>query len=302
MAEPFTAARQSHRLERRAQQGVAGGLGAAFLDSPRGQDFASDFAVFFPHDKHIEIVGQLTPAQERARGVSFVSASFAQQKQEKKEEKKPAENPDKSCSVCHQTYMPTGKSDQEYVTEPPKTLGDAFWLKKGTFKTVPDGHAVCFTCHSQDNADLKPNPMDCGTCHKLAPGALPARFDFDPRVPIAEGLTDRRLLAAWRKRDSSATFRHEGGLHPDLGCTQCHNVTAMNTLDAQTKKMPVLSCGGGGEGCHVTATSEDGGALNVEFDQRKADAKFQCAKCHLIYGREQIPASHAKALEAFKKK
>lgn len=274
-------------------------LGAAFLNSPRGQNFTSDFAVFFPHDKHIEIVGQLVPSHGPARGVSFVAASFAQ---EKKQEQKPAASPDKSCSVCHQTYMPQGTSAEEYVTTPPKTLGDAFWLKKGTFKTVPDTHATCFTCHSQDNTDLKPGPADCGTCHRLAPGALAPRFDFDPQVPVAEGISDRTMLAAWRKRDSSATFRHEGGMHPDLSCMDCHKVTAMDTTDARAKKIPVLTCGGGGAGCHVTATSDDGGALNVEFDQRKADAKFQCTKCHLVYGREQIPVSHTKALEAFKQK
>jgi hypothetical protein len=273
-------------------------LGTTFLNSPRGQDFASDFAVFFPHDKHIEIVGRLTPPHVFDRGVSFVAVSFAQQK---KEEKKAEESPDKSCVVCHQTYLPQGTSEQEYVTAPPKDLHDGFWLKKGTFKTVPDSHATCFTCHSPDNTDLKPGPADCATCHRLAPGAFTARVDFDPQVPSAEGITDRRLLAAWRKRDSSATFRHEGGMHPDLSCMDCHKVTALDTTDARTKKIPVLSCGGGA-GCHVTPTVDDGGVLNIEFDGRKGDATFRCAKCHLVYGREPLPASHTKALEAFKQK
>ena len=279
-------------------------LGATFLNSPRGVGFASDFQVFFPHDKHIEIIGQLPPTDTPERGVSFINASFAQEKKERQEQKPaaaPAESPDKSCVVCHQTYMPQGTSDKEYVTEPPKTLGDAFWLKKGTFKTIPDGHITCFTCHSQDNTDLKPGPMDCATCHRLAP-APPVRADFDPKVAAAEGINDPVVLAAWRKRTSAANFRHEGGMHPDLSCMDCHKVPQMNTLDAESRQVHVLSCGGGGAGCHVTPTSDDGGALNLEIDGRKASGAFQCAKCHQLYGREQTPASHVKAVEAFKQK
>ena len=197
--------------------------------------------------------------------------------------------------------MPTGNSDQEYVTKPPKDLNDAFWLKKGTFKTTPDGHTVCFTCHSQDNADLKPQPTDCGTCHKLTP-PVPAHIDFDPQIALAEGINDRLLLAEWRKRDAAANFRHEGGMHPDLSCMDCHKVTEMNTLDAQTKRVRVLSCGGGGVGCHVTPTTADGGALNFEIDQRKTNPAFQCVKCHQLYGRQPIPDSHTKAVLAFKEK
>ena len=140
-------------------------LGATFLNSPRGAGFTSDFQVFFPHDKHIEIVGQLQPTDTPERTVSFVNASFTQEKKEQKEAKL-ADSPDKSCVVCHQTYLPQGTSDQEYVTP----------------------------------------------------------------------------------------------------------------------------------------TSDDGGALNLELDGRKASATFQCAKCHLLYGGAQTPASHAKAVEAFKQK
>src|SRR2546423_1731975 len=33
-------------------------LGTAFLASPRGENFTSDFNVFFTHDKHVELVGR----------------------------------------------------------------------------------------------------------------------------------------------------------------------------------------------------------------------------------------------------
>lgn len=273
----------------------------AFLASPRGQDFTSDFQVFFPHDKHIEIVGQLKQRPDELRGVSFVNASFAQQKQEAKKEERKEASAEKSCVVCHQTYMRQGDSNDEYVTKPPKNLDDAFWLKKGTFKTIPLSHAACFTCHSQDNTDLKPGPADCATCHRLAPApSAHARTDFDPQTAAAEGITDRTILNAWRKRVSAATFRHEGGLHPTLTCTTCHNIMKLNTLDDRTKVIPVRTCGGAGTGCHIATTSDEVGALNFELDARKEKSAFQCAKCHLIYGKESIPNSHVSALTSFK--
>jgi hypothetical protein len=36
---------------------------------------------------------------------------------------------------------PEGTSGDEYATKPPANLGEGFWLKKGTFKSVPVGHA-----------------------------------------------------------------------------------------------------------------------------------------------------------------
>jgi hypothetical protein len=66
----------------------------------------------------------------------------------------------------------------------------------------------------------------------------------------------------------------------------------MNTLDAKTLRVPVGSC----TVCHITATSDDGGILNFEVDQRKAKPAFQCVKCHLVFGKEPIPAGHINAL------
>jgi hypothetical protein len=50
--------------------------------------------------------------------------------------------------------------------------------------------------------------------------------------------------------------------------------------------------------CHVTATSGDGGAVNLEVDARKSDAKFQCVKCHVTFGKLPVPASHIEAIKA----
>jgi hypothetical protein len=70
----------------------------------------------------------------------------------------------------------------------------------------------------------------------------------------------------------------------------------MNTLDRKTMRVPVAAC----NVCHITATAADGGALNIEIDKRKANPAFQCTKCHITYGREPIPATHTKAVEAAK--
>src|SRR5436190_9599168 len=94
------------------------------------REFVSEFGVGFPHDKHIDVVGAIPG--DRNRGL-FISVLF--------QEKKPA--PPKSCPVCHETYQPQRKSSEEYVVKPPKDIGDNFWLKKGTFKTIANSHTIC---------------------------------------------------------------------------------------------------------------------------------------------------------------
>ena len=243
------------------------------------REIVSEFAVGFPHDKHIDVVGL-----NRGSRSGFVTARF---------EEKPPESP-KSCPVCHETYKPQGNSNDEYVTPPPKTLGDAFWLKKGTFKTIPTSHTICFTCHNADSG-IPPEPKDCNTCHKLTtPQKL--KPDFDPQLAASMG-ADSMMLSRWSRRISAGGFRHEGGAHPDVSCLNCHNasIATFNTLDRFTMKVPVRSCGGA-DGCHITATVDDGGAINYEVDARKKDPKFVCSKCHVTFGAELVPANHLQAI------
>jgi hypothetical protein len=108
-------------------------------------------------------------------------------------------------------------------------------------------------------------------------------------------ITDPRILDRWQRRESAGTFPHDGGAHPTLSCRACHNVSSMNTTDPKTLKVAIKSCGGA-EGCHVTATSDDGGALNFEIDQRTAKADFACTKCHLVFGSQPLPSSHVEAI------
>ena len=252
------------------------------------RDAQSEFGVGFPHDKHIDAIGMnLLPERERPR---FINAAF--------QAKKPA--PPKSCPVCHETYQPQGKSSEEYLVKPPKDIGDNLWLKKGTFKTIPNSHTACFTCHNADSG-IPPEPKNCETCHKLlAPAQL--KTDFDPKLAATMG-ADKFMIERWRRRISSGGFRHEGGEHPDLSCLNCHNVesSTFSTVDPKTMKVPVKSCGGA-DGCHITQTVDDGGALNFEIDSKRKDANFVCTKCHVTFGKEAMPASHPLAIPAPKPK
>ena len=256
------------------------------------REIVSEFAINFPHDKHVDIVeARLVPAREQRQ--RLVAVSWQQ-------EAKPAQSSDtKSCPVCHQTYLPQGDSDDEYLTKPPETLGENFWLKKGTFKTSPNSHTVCFTCHNAE-AEIPPLPPDCNACHKLATPQAPGKADFDLKLAETMGVKDRAISTMWSIRNSSGSFRHEGGEHPNVSCVKCHNVSTMNLSDRRSLTVSVASCGGA-EGCHVTATADEGGILNYEIDQRKANASFVCTKCHITFGKEALPETHIKALQAQKK-
>jgi hypothetical protein len=257
-------------------------LGDVGDESRPRRDFVREFAVNFPHETHLEVVSVNNP--DLKPDLTLVAISFGRQN-------KPAPV---NCPVCHQTHMPQGNSSEEYVTKPPKDLGDAFWLKKGTFKTIPNSHAGCFTCHNADSG-IAPTSADCQVCHKLMGQLAAQKYDFDPNIMTGMEISDRVVLAAWSRRISAGAFRHEGGAHPDLVCTNCHLPSRMNTTDPQTLRVAVKSCGGA-DGCHITATLDDGGSLNYELDQRKSNATFNCAKCHVTFGKQAVPVDHAQAI------
>ena len=194
--------------------------------SAKGKKAESDFVVRFPHDKHIEIV-----ATAPSRSVDFISASFA------RADRRPAA--EESCAVCHQTMAPQDKSEEEFLTKPPATIGDAFWLKKGTFKTAPIGHTACFTCHSADTGIL-PAPQTCSACHQLQP-PMPTP-DFDAKQAGTMIANNKVMTDAWRSRHNAGTYRHEFFAHAELSCSTCHNVLTLNTADPLTAKVGIASC------------------------------------------------------------
>ncbi|MEW6128566.1 MAG: hypothetical protein AB1757_16120 [Acidobacteriota bacterium] len=260
-----------------------------FDQSPKGKAAVSQFEIFFPHDKHESLFGEL-----RKRSASLQFAAFRKSRQG-------AANA--VCANCHQLYKPQGEASDEFVTPPPKNLkDDDFWLKKGTFMSSPGSHASCFSCHAAGGG-LQPEPTDCSMCHKLSPASKLTleQSDFDAKFATAMAIQDKPLLERWQRRQASK-FRHEWFSHAELKCTDCHKVATINTADGRGAEVDILSCGGSGSGCHITPTADEGGALNFEIDQRKAKADFQCSKCHLDEGRKAIPESHAKALSAITKK
>lgn len=250
-----------------------------FDESPKGKESFSAFAVGFPHELHIAMLGSASPAGKGMQDAMFVKAGFKRRFQSE------------TCAMCHQVLKPQGEEEMEYVTPPPKDLDDGFWLKKGAFMSAPTGHSQCFTCHSADSG-LNPAPTNCGTCHKLQPKDV--KTDFDPEAAKRMSLDDKLLVASWRKRNSSATFRHEWFSHAEMDCATCHSVGGLDTADPKVKTAKITSC----SGCHITGTSDDGGILNYEIDSRMKDAKFQCVKCHLGYSGAPIPQSHPEAIKA----
>jgi hypothetical protein len=244
-----------------------------FDESAKGRTATSDFTINFPHDIHVAMMGR------RFRSESgFIAAAWSGPRRS-----------EESCAICHQTMDPQGDGDEEYFSKPPDDIGDAFWLKKGTFKSSPISHAACFTCHSQDSG-MEPGPMNCATCHKPKDKFAP---DFDPSLAAKMGIRNRAMLEAWRTRASSGTFRHEFFSHAEMNCADCHNTSAI-TNDFKTRKVAVTAC----SNCHITATADDGGILNFEIESRRADSGFQCSKCHVTYGKQDIPDSHLKAVAA----
>ena len=262
-------------------------LGDVAVTGLKRRELSPEFQISFPHDKHADVVSLNAPILPGVGRTGFITVSWQQKKEETPEPK--------SCPVCHQTYQPQGKSDEEYATKPPKNLGDSFWLKKGTFKTTPNSHTVCFSCHNVD-LGIAPAPSECNACHKLsAPNRT--KTDFNPRVAETMGVSDRTIVTAWSRRISSGAFRHEGGDHPNISCANCHNVPTLNTLEAKTLIVPLRICGGA-EGCHITKTADDGGILNYEIDQKKTNPGFVCVKCHISFGKEVVPENHLQAIPA----
>lgn len=265
--------------------------------APRGAHKApspTQFATIFPHDIHQDVMARLrdgpgSDAPELARpSFRFARASLAQ------EAARPARVD--GCTVCHRTVEPRGDSADAEMSGRPAAVDAALWPNKGTFKTSPEGHDSCFNCHWREGG-VAPLASDCAGCHKLltqtpAPAAAGGAADAD--ATVAAHLADASVREKFLRRES-ARFLHEEPKHAALGCTSCHvRVASISTLDPATLKVPLLSCGGTGTGCHIGATQRR--ILNVEVQKRRADAGFACAKCHMNFGARPLPESHSDAV------
>ena len=258
-------------------------LGQPFLASKAGQNFVSEFKVLFPHDKHVDVVGRLRFRSNENSPFVLARASFRGVNVQDAQSK--------SCVICHETYRPQGKSADEFVTTPPKNLAeDAFWLKKGAFKTTPTTHAGCSSCHNEE-AGIPPSPKDCAACHKFPTVATQPLRDFEPNLPKTMRIDDWLILKQWSRR-SAGRYRHEFDVHNELGCVNCHNPAVMNTLDEKSL-VTVKSCGGSG-GCHIETNTD--GILNYEIEQKRKNPAFQCVKCHISLGKNPVPQNHLEAI------
>lgn len=261
----------------------------SFDKSQKAKSRPSEFGLNFPHDLHQDVMARLlTPKTEGVDGVSFVRASLARQQA--------AANVD-SCSICHQTYHQPSKpgAGNAATPAPAATPAAGFTYQDGMFKTTPVGHDSCFNCHWKDGGE-RPLASDCAGCHKLLPTGVAARptvaKDADMQIAAKAGITDPFIIRKLLRRDS-ATFPHDDDNHKKIGCTSCHiNISAISLLDERTIKVPILTCGG--SGCHINQRPKK--ILNEEVEKRQADANFQCAKCHVNYGRQPIPKSHSDAV------
>lgn len=268
-----------------------------FAKSAKAKTRREDFSIYFPHDKHQDVMARVVPPSERPNEFGFVRATFEPRAAEDRHVD--------SCTICHQTYQPAGDPPEEYVTKPTADLQsnalglEAFWLKRGMFKTTPHGHDSCFRCHWQDGGE-SPRSNDCAGCHKLlmTPVAAklttgaPTKTDADASNPSAKGIADADVLAHWYER-RVATFRHEKADHIKVGCTACHiSITSADRLTAETDFVPIKTCAS--SSCHGS-TNKSAGAKKIIFDeveQKKKDAAYACAKCHINLGKEPTPKSH----------
>jgi hypothetical protein len=242
-----------------------------------------EFTTIFPHDAHQDIIAQ----NERPEGIlpahfsavyrrlpggrmsalqlyspaHFVNASF-----------RPAALPDdpppqfNNCAICHQTPSALPKFGNRQPMRGAAlapAAADSFVPGAEFFKSAPDGHASCFSCHYQGQ---KPVRTDCAACHR-------------PASPYFESGVITRY---------SLKFDHQSPNHVNKDCTICH-VRITQTADLATMKdadVPFMTCAS----CHAAQLKDE---TEKRAATRDKPPVFQCAYCHSSeIGRFEIPASH----------
>jgi hypothetical protein len=253
---------------------------------------AREFPGYFPHSLHQRVIARretdASPAGNMEESREFVRASF------KTFDEPPAKFSD-NCATCHLTDerapapMAIGAAEATFKPE-----------AKGTFKTVPSGHAACFNCHWQSQKPLKD---DCAGCHLSQDEYTKKKRAASPEAALPGVLSPKAVEwfktwpSGWPKR-LSLKFRHETPNH-DIGCTTCHiNLTQMETLNIPKADVPVATCAI----CHVRNNSpvlRKEGATVTFFSEMTAEADDKenktntCTGCHTTQiGRERPPCSH----------
>jgi hypothetical protein len=233
---------------------------------------ATQFTTLFPHNVHQDIIASNRNNTDYAVA-HFIPAVFSI----------PDDKPKPTfynCAICHASASQTPKYEPRKLSllKPLADIVPDTFEKPVTaefFKSAPDSHASCFTCHYQYQ-NLPVNKNNCSGCHEMT------RPYFDKNV-----------IGRY-----SMKFDHQRDGHM-ADCTTCH-VRITQNGDVRTMKdadVPILSC----KQCH--ATQEDTPfrkILITEIENREASiAKkqpvFQCSYCHTsAIGRYDIPVSHRK--------
>jgi hypothetical protein len=248
---------------------------------------AREFPGYFPHSLHQNVIARAEkPARDQASW-SFVTASF------KSLDETPVKVLD-NCATCHLTderapvAISVGGTESVFKPE-----------AKGTFKTVPSGHASCFNCHWQSQSPLKD---DCAGCHLPQSDFMKKKraASFEAALPGVLSPNAVQWFKAWPRawpKRLSIKFRHETANH-DIGCTVCHiNITQMETLNIPKADVPITTCAP----CHISTSPvlrKESGNLTI-FSEMTEEAKDKdnktntCIGCHTtLIGRERPPCSH----------
>jgi hypothetical protein len=257
--------------------------GAGMLDFPNKRHLRQ-FKTLFPHDVHQDLLAQIPKTKEYAPAhftpVSFSTAASFDDKPKPKFY---------NCSICHKSYLGTGPLPKYETRKPFAVKGlsplgtDTFErpLTAAFFKSSPDGHESCFSCHYQFQ-NLPVGQQSCAGCHALV----------EPFKPYS----DRNLKSRY-----SLKFDHSREGHVEKDCMSCHLRITQNP-DVRLKDeagvpvvadVPLVSC----KGCHDT--QDDSAAwrqiVQKEIESRDKSAAFQCSYCHTsAVGRFEVPASHRK--------
>jgi hypothetical protein len=268
--------------------------------SPKKNKGESEFVTRFPHDKHQDVMARLN-SDELTGGFGFVRASFLPQERE-------AEKVN-SCTVCHKLYEPKGKSEQSYIKPPEKEpekdrLGreEPFWFKKGAMMTTPTSHASCFNCHWKDGGEA-PLSTKCDGCHTLVTAGMRLQLNVEgadaaPDHPSVVGAVDGEVVEQWKQR-RVARFVHEISRHQSRTCISCHvAITGATTINSDTLSVPIQTCGT--SQCHGATGERLPAVISREVRAKRADASFQCIKCHLNLSdapADEIPRSHLRMVQ-----
>jgi hypothetical protein len=221
----------------------------------RNPDHTWQFMIEFPHDKHQDVIARLRLGRPLSRPLNetrFMKVSLSSLVNPMADDRKPDYN---NCTLCHET------NTREPAT-PRDGWVDRFIPQANAFKTHPEGHSACFSCHWKGQEPTRDN---CAGCHKL---------------------TSARAEPA-RPERKSLKFTHSREQHV-AECTTCHiNITKAASLRGLKPDVPITGC----TECHNKAGLRED--LSKELAAIDVNKDSVCSYCHTSeIGKRDPPASH----------